>query len=203
MDVSLPTTRKISEEFAPATYDNSALLATVDQMIAKGEDPWQLMTDSCGMASEDMDARRWLIGDMACRVVKKYGSDRIGEFAKEIKQPVDQVKEWRTVCRFYPLSVRADFLQDRPNLTYSHFRKAKRLRDMEAALDLLDKASLDDWTVELLDVEVTKLVGKPEPPMKLGDFEGRLDEARNWLAGMERRLGFSTMVAVKIYEVKD
>lgn len=145
-------------------------LDQIDLLLAAAERGDQIWDDaiSIGLDCSETDSKSaFKLGDLACAVEKRYGENRIVEFAKTIKRDVSSVKERRTVCRAFPKKVRAEFLDDNPNLFYSHLRKAApivRKMSLDAAFTLLEQASVLDWTVEKLGVEKDKLLGKQVKP---------------------------------------
>lgn len=138
------------------------ILDLIDQSIEAGEDPWEIITDAGIVAAADMDIYRWFIGDLACRIEKKYGENRIGEFAKTIHAPVDRVEEYRTVCRFYKKSARAEI----SGVPYTIWREAMKLMH---PLDFLRRASALEYTVERARIHIAKVLGKPVSTSKLVD----------------------------------
>lgn len=138
------------------------------------EETWESLCDEGRDAAEDMDRGRFRIGDAALKVVKQYGRNRIGVWAIEINVRESSVKEYRTVCRYYPSSVRTDFLDNYPVLCYSHFKEAMRFDDMEVSLAFLEECAENAWTIERALIEIKKRLNKPVPPPKLGDFEGTI-----------------------------
>lgn len=127
-----------------------------------------MLCEAGRLARANMDDGCWVIGDLALLVKKEYGENRIGEYAKEILQPVAQVKEYRTMARFWKKSARTDFLT-LEGISYSHLKLAKRLKKFEAAADFVRECSDHLWTVEKAAIELDKRLGKPEPPVKLLD----------------------------------
>lgn len=135
-------------------------LELLDAAIKAGEDIYQLAVGMGQQAAENMDAGRWTIGDVAATVNKNYGTDMIGSFAKDIGVPVDRVREYRTVAGFWKKSARAEF-SDLP-LTYSHFRAAMGMGDIDDAKAMLHAAADGAWSVEKLRLAVRKAAGSDE-----------------------------------------
>jgi len=138
---------------------------------------WEALCDQGRDAAQDMDGGRWTLGDLSLEVQKQYGRNRISDFAREVNVPVGRVEEYRTVCRYYPKSVRADILGDNPLLSYSHFRVAMRFRDIEESIEFLMECADGAYTIERSMVEIKKRLNKPVPPPKLLDAEGTLRHA--------------------------
>jgi hypothetical protein len=139
----------------------------LDRMIESGEDIWEA---ACSIATADnlsVGERYWNLGDVASRIDKQYGKNRIGEFAKVTGNKVSSLKQYRAVSRFYQKEHRSLF----ENLSWSHYRAAKSLKDIEDALDMLEQASSNSWSCEMTGVEIAKKVGKKVAPKKLLDAE--------------------------------
>lgn len=146
-----------------------------------GEDVFQEVIAEGMKHRERGDAARWAIGDLALLVDKRYGENRIAEFAKGIGQRVSAVREYRTVCRFWTTSARTEFVGI-DNLTYSHFKLAARLKDLDAARDFLYDAADNDWTSERAGLALNERLGRPLPPPRLLD-------AVAWLATLDTDSG--------------
>lgn len=139
----------------------------LDRMIEQGEDIWEA---ACSIATADelsIGERRWNLGDVASRIDKQYGKNRIGDFAKVTGNTVASLKQYRAVSKFYAKEHRSLF----ENLSWSHYRRAKSLKDIEDALDMLEQASINSWSCEMTDIEVAKKKGKKVAPKKLLDAE--------------------------------
>jgi hypothetical protein len=127
------------------------------------DNDWETICEQGRRCAESLDAGRWSLGDIALAVEKRYGQDSIGKFATEINVKASRVREYRTVCAFYPSSARAEFLSTHPTLTYSHLRAAMRFEDMEEAFDFLEKAASEAWTVAQVEREIAVIFGKDKP----------------------------------------
>lgn len=151
----------------------SDVLEAIDRAASEGVDTWEMLISAGIAASEITSHKQWELGDLALQVVKSYGEDSIGKWAKQIKQPVKTIKNYRTVCTFWDKqkSPREDFLVELSNVYFSHYREAMRLKDMEAATEFIEECHLNDWSVEQASVELDKRLGKEPPPMKLVDTE--------------------------------
>lgn len=137
------------------------------QITKPGKSDWDLLCETGRLAGQQLDEGRWILGDVALTVQKAYGHDRIAEFAKEAKVPVDRVREYRTVCKFYEISARADFLRAYPTLTYSHLRDAMRLGEADSAYAFLKEMAGISASVEEARIRLQELLGKPTPEPKL------------------------------------
>lgn len=182
------------------------MLDLMEQAVDAGLDIFEESVSMGENIRRQDDDAKWIVGDLACLVQKKYGKNRISEWAKRIGWEVDRVKEYRTQCKFYPRSVRNEFWKNLPEGTakpaYSKFRKAKRFGDMEVALDFL-LGCPPEWTVERVGVAVNEALGKPTIPMKYIDFEAPIASAA---AELTKHLALlqdqNKNIHIKGYEVK-
>ncbi len=137
------------------------------ELIERSSDVWESCVSAGIEAKEMLDEGRWTIGDLACLIVKQYNANMVGNFAKAIKYEAARVKQYRTVSRFWEKSTRVDFLETCPQLTYTHYREAMRLKNLKDAQAFLRQCADNDWTVERTRIEIDKRLGKPTPPMRL------------------------------------
>lgn len=161
----------LTEQTEPRQAVTDADIEALERRAAAGEDVYADATSMGSSAREDKDMSRWRLGDIALTVEKRYGENSIAQFAKDINESVTSVEEYRTTCRFWTRSVRAEFLEI-PVLTYSHLRSAKRLYDkfgMDGVRDFLYKAADNTWTTEQTRIEVNLALEKPVPPERLLD----------------------------------
>lgn len=142
---------------------------------------WESIVSAGIEAQSRMDGGRWVIGDLALLVQKEYGQGSVEQFARDIKVELPSVRNYRTVSAFWSRenSLRSEILTTMPNLSWSHFRTAMQLKDMEAATDFLHEAAANDWSVEACRLELKRRAGKPEPPMKLLDTETTIADMRS------------------------
>lgn len=120
-------------------------------------------------AAADIDRGKWTIGDDAVDINAKYGRYNghvLADYAKGINLPVDRVAEYHGVCKFFPKSARAEYLESNPAITYTHLRDAKRLKDYGKAMAFLDQCSAEAWSVEKARIELQRTLGKPVPPIR-------------------------------------
>jgi len=145
---------------------NITPLQAIERILASGEDAWESIVTLANSSESDITARRWLIGDLGLLVQKEYGKNRLNDFATKANLARSTVSQYRNLSSFYPSEVRQEF----ETLSYSHFRCAMRLK--EKAFSFLEDCSANSYTVEQAQIEVTKILGKPLPPLKLLDAQG-------------------------------
>ena len=131
-------------------------------MIVTQPQEWtyEMICEYCREAVLEMDTRRWLIGDSAITVEKHYGDRNLKEFAKDIGQNHSTVQSYRRVSHFYPKSVRADVISLNPNLTYTYYRDALRLGELNQALAWLAECSANGWTTDEAARYLTEKLGR-------------------------------------------
>lgn len=127
------------------------------------------------------DHTRWLLGDLACIVQKRYGHNSIKTFADGFHAKPKTVQEYRTVCLRFTKSVRAGIMGQYPDLTYSDFRIAARIvktpgdeYQMKHAQRFLGMIAKYGWTVEKTNVKAARMVGKSVKPQAALQSEGTL-----------------------------
>lgn len=144
-------------------------LEAVQRIIDTGGDGYQAALSLAMSAEGDMSQRRWLLGDLCLLIQSSYGKNRLGDFATKTNIARSTANQYRNMSAFYRTELRYAF----DNLSYSHYRLAYRLKE-DAAL-FLTEASLNQWTIEQTQIEVTKLLGKPLPPLKLLEAVGCIE----------------------------
>jgi hypothetical protein len=94
------------------------------------------------------DSAQWELGDLAVLVETHYGQNEIDNFARETGISKSSAHEYKSMCAFYQTIRRADFLESTPNVFYSHFRVAKKLKSVELAWEFLELVAAETWTVD-------------------------------------------------------
>jgi hypothetical protein len=126
-------------------------------------DDWEVLCNAGREAAKDLDKHRWLLGDIALLVETHYGENSIDEFAKEIGVSKKSVYRYRSVSGFWysnEISQRGEILEKYPNLTYSHFADAIRLKNFEEALAWVETVSNNSWTVDEAAYKLSQRLGK-------------------------------------------
>lgn len=100
----------------------------------------------------DTDLYRWALGDLAGLVKKSYGDNRLGEFAGAINMRKKTLAQYRWLAaRFSRESGAREMF---PTLSFSHYRAVAGVADFESAMDYLQQAADNAWSVELLELNV-------------------------------------------------
>jgi hypothetical protein len=186
---------------------NITPLEAIQRIVSSGDDAWESIVTLANSSENDMASRRWLIGDLALLVRTEYGKNRIADFATKANLARSTVSQYKNVSAFYPSDVR--YLYE--GVSYAHFRCAMRLKEL--AFQFLDECSSLSYTVEQAQIEVTKRLGKPAPPLMLLDAEGCIGHVNPWNSDMVIQLAEGVdvfaieklqgkNVRIKIYELE-
>lgn len=164
---------------------NGDVLAMLEQLESEGLDTWELAVTAGGGTAQNAGDHTgqsvtplswWRLGDLACHVAKRYGANRIAEYAKAVNEPVEHVKTARRVARFFNRAMfpRDGIVSQFNNLSLSHFKYALAFKDPDIALIYLEACDNLALTCEAARIQMNRLTGKKVPPEKLLDAEGRI-----------------------------
>ncbi len=176
--------------------------SVVSQMKADPSDfqsreDYELICEAGRIAAQNIDQGRYLIGDLAAQVKKEYGRDTVGRFAKDIGIPKARAQEYRQVCEFWSNSQRIHiFERFQGMVSYSHLRKAMRLKNNLEAFLFIEECGNNGWTCEEAGVRLTERLGKPTPPPKLLDGLGFIRDIR----GQRVLIEVDTSILPAMYE---
>lgn len=119
---------------------------------------------------EGMDVRRWKVGDNAQLIETNYGEHTMQDFARDIGMNKSTLAGWHRVAKFYPEIIRRKLLDNLANLTYSHYKDALRLENLDDAIAWLENVSGEGWSPDKASHELTiKLGRKPQTPSIPGE----------------------------------
>jgi hypothetical protein len=142
--------------------------APLDFSIEQVSDDWEELASAGREVMQHMDTGRWLAGDLALRVEKKYGTDALGKYASDIGiTSRETLKKYRQVSERYEKGTRGAF----PALSWTHFRDAMRAKD-DAELWLV-QAQDNGWPSAVMARAIAAAIGARVPPRKL--WEGQAD----------------------------
>lgn len=165
-------------------YDYDALIVRFIDQANAGQD---IFEDIAGIGADitDLDTlQRFFLGDCARLVDTHYGEGRIKEFAKRAKRATQTIYAYRDVAAFYPTEARRVWLNE-PVLSWSHLRDAMRLGTLTLANDMLERAASECWSVDLMSIEIKKILGQTVRPAPLVvPMQFYRDGARVYCIGM-------------------
>jgi hypothetical protein len=142
-------------------------MAALDFSIEQVSDDWEELASAGREVMQHMDTGRWLAGDLALRVEKKYGTDALGKYAADIGIARRQtLYTYAQVSARFNVSLRGEF----PALSWSHYRAAVRAKD-DAELFLV-QAQDNGWPVAELARQIAAAIGARVPPVKLWEGAG-------------------------------
>ncbi len=123
-------------------------------------DSYEGICDRCRDLSDQIDLRRWEIGDYALLIEMKYGEHTADDFARDIGCNSSTVRNWKRVAKFYTQPFRAEQIEKNPNLTYTYFRDALRLGgDKQIVADWLEEVSYYGWSADEAARKLTERLG--------------------------------------------
>lgn len=120
------------------------------------------LTEDAINARQAMDTGRWLLGEYTRMVLDAtvYGQHTIDEFADDIGVDSKRAYEYGAMASYYPPATRESLSELK--LTYSHFREAKRLKDLDKSIEFLKTVALNAWTIRQTQ-EALKEIFDPQP----------------------------------------
>lgn len=111
-------------------------------------DAYDALVDLGIEARQNMDANRWKLGDYTLTLVtyiSRYGKRTVEDYADAISVDASRLYEYKGMAEFYPAE-RRDELSEL-DLSYTHFREARRLKNLDRAIEFLMAAAQNGWTV--------------------------------------------------------
>lgn len=117
----------------------------------------------CRQLVFEVDTRRWQIGDAALEIESHYGEHTLADFARDIGANQSTIRGYKRVSAFYAQAFRRNLLEEYPNLTYTYFRDAVRLNDIDLALEWLEEVSAQGWTADDAARRLTEKLGRQSP----------------------------------------
>lgn len=133
-------------------------------------DDWQDLVDAAQAIMEAHDRDRWVLGDLAARVERRYGESSLKAYADAIACRSSTLYDYHRVSLFYEPEHREQF----PALTWSHYREAMRAGNLAAALAWLIQAHDNTWPIAEMHRQMNGVLGKPIPPQKLIECQARI-----------------------------
>jgi len=187
----------------------NALIAEID--IDNIPDDYEAMCDVGRVLAGANDRNRWVLGRLGQRVVKRYGEDVFGDFANDIGMIPKTLYSYREMVDFYGDTPQTHW-ENSPygeNLQWTHYRAAKRLDNLEAALCALEKASKRNRTASYFQRIISRFLGEQKKKAKkLVDTVGKvtalspIGEMSVFMDGAQTaKLHAGTDYRIVIYEV--
>jgi len=146
------------------TIQKPILVRYLDRLEEFG---WEELCEFGRQARFMRDVCNWWIGKVALTVIKKYGEDKLGDFAREIGLKKVTIEQYRwVVSKFGP-----DYKPDEEHyLSWSYYRLAAGTGE---PAEWIEKTINNDWTVIELE---KKIKGLPIPKECDHDFKKKMIE---------------------------
>lgn len=123
--------------------DSPAISPVIDQAAA-----YAVLVKDAIDARQAIDIGRWLIGAYVRMLmdISVYGQHTLEDFADDIGIDPKRAYEYASMASYYSLGRREQI--SHLNLTYSHLREAKRLKDVDKSLAFLHIVFANVWTIQ-------------------------------------------------------
>jgi len=172
-------------------------LAILANMEEAGEDIYEAAVN-IGIKNEyELTIQRWLQGDLALKVEKKYGEGILKKFAAAIHVNHSTLKQRRAMSDFYEKDTRVSF----ENMGYSHYREAMRLGVLEEAVQALQHASDEDMPVWIFKDYIDLKLGKEKSEST--NIPGKIERVfdRDGMCIIEISIGLDDREAIQDIEM--
>lgn len=169
----------------------------------------KLYDDSVSIGMEmvaAMDRNRWQLGDLAAALVPVYGKNIVGKFAIDIHCVKKTLQSYERAASYYEDKNlrRSRFIEANPMLTWTHYREAMRLDDVEASYSFLSEASSEGWTAEQAAIESGIKTGKENQWLEFESELINISAFKDWLLKVPDavRSGKKPLQPGKVYRVR-
>jgi hypothetical protein len=138
--------------YRPETVYDNLVFQTLD---------WENLIDVAMVAREWHDKSRWILGDVAKEVVRRWGYEMLEDFAHAVEVQRETLLRYVDVATKFPKEEREKY----PRLSWSHFRSLSA-KEKGVQQKLLEEADNNTWSVEQLGVETKKFLNDPDRVIK-------------------------------------
>lgn len=191
-----------SQNVAPATFQAFNADTLFAELESTPGDTFDLVVNAGIMARESLDQGRYIIGDCAVHLHKRYGEDIVGQFAEQINCRTASVREYRRVCTFWQRSTRAELFAEMPGLAYSMLRDSVRFKSPALALDFLRRCVDNDWKCERAHIECNRALGSEAPEM-FKVLDTVLNAQEVMALGLEMEVAYSGTFRLVVYQFSE
>lgn len=161
-------------------YNRKPKVQTYEERRAAGLLSYEELCDHSRQHVNDMDARRWDVGDDACAMETKYGEATLLGMARDVNMNKTTLASWKRVAEYYPEILRRRLLDNLENLSYSHYKDAIRLKDIQKSVAWLEKCSEEGWSPDQASHKLTELL---HPDEDEGGEDGDDSDTKNDIPG--------------------
>ena len=143
--------------------------ASTGQIRALQTTDWEAFCEQGRRVYDVIQKAQWHLGAMVASIEKDYGGYSIEDFAREVGISKSYAYDLRKVWGTFSTQVEN---YDSQVITWSHYREAEKLKDVDAALDILDLAVIGaDFPEYVLDVDKQHVERKSGSPWTCGEVE--------------------------------
>jgi hypothetical protein len=145
---------------------------------------YSALVDSLRAARLIKEDAQFLMGDMLIDTETIYAERTIAGLASDVGLSPQSLYSYRDTAAFYPAEIRARY---RDSLSYSHLKAARKLKDIDQALDFLEACVANAWSVAAAQIEIKRVMGKhvPEIPVFKGLCTFRVMDTGVMIDGLE------------------
>lgn len=163
-EIQVPQWAKVEEKRAEKrAYHRKPKVQTYEERRAAGLLSYEELCDHSRAHVTGMDTRRWDVGDDACAMETKYGEATLASMARDVNMNKTTLASWKRVADYYPEILRRRLLDNLENLSYSHYKDAIRLKDIQKSVEWLEKCSEESWSPDQASHKLTaELSGDPD-----------------------------------------
>lgn len=97
------------------------------------------------IARQAMDTGRWVLGNNVRKLVTYYAQRTIEQYADDVGVEANRLYEYGELASFYPTETREELSE--LDLCYTHYREAKKLKNLGDAVEFLKLIALYRWNV--------------------------------------------------------
>lgn len=193
IETTLNTEEIVNETPVPAPRvrkPRQPKVPSYEEQRAAGVLSYEDLCDHSRAQVTNMDSRRWDVGDDAVAMETKYGEATIESMARDVNMNKTTLASWKRVAGYYPENLRRRLLDDLENLSYSHFKDAIRLKDVEKSVPWLEKCSAEGWSPDQASHKLTAVLNPDdEDDGDDTDEKGKTDEIPGTITDVYKRDG--------------
>lgn len=113
--------------------------------VSTSEMSWDDLVQLGQEIRDRRDKMQFALGDVAIDITRLFGSQKLKEYAKDIKYPYKTILRYRDVSKAYSL-------QEREQFSYCNWTQFRDFAAKENRIELLTKSADKDWSPEKSEV---------------------------------------------------
>jgi hypothetical protein len=107
---------------------------------------YSVLVDKGIQARQRKDTAKWRLGGYVRELETTYRDRTVEQYADDIGEAAKSLYEYAGMASFFSQEIRESLSE--LDLSYSHFREARRLKDLNKAIEFLKVAASNHWTVK-------------------------------------------------------